>query len=327
MSRLVLASLLALGSCTAIRPLDAPSDGGGRDGSPSTRDAAADGGTDAGADACAALDLCDGRDDDCEPSTADGSGDPLVGVPCDGPDADSCTEGTSSCEDGDVVCSDATGDTLEVCGGGDEDCDGETDEPGAANGLTFYPDMDGDGNGDAAMGMTFCAFPGAPWLILGGDCDDTDPQVRPGRAESCNAIDDDCDGRVDDGAGCSFNCDRVELAGHTYQICQQNRTWDNARMACESIGYHLVIIEDVTENDFLATETQGMFAFQGVWIGLHDEGAGFVWVDGSTPAFTAWDTGEPNGTGPCARMRSSLAEGRWADLGCGVTTGFVCETP
>src|SRR5690606_28002128 len=31
-----------------------------------------------------------------------------------------------------------------------------------------------------------------------GDCDDADPDVRPGADEVCNGLDDDCDGAVDD---------------------------------------------------------------------------------------------------------------------------------
>ena len=45
-----------------------------------------------------------------------------------------------------------------------------------------YADADGDGFGTAR-----------------GDCDDNDPDVRPGRDELCDGIDQDCDDRVDEG--------------------------------------------------------------------------------------------------------------------------------
>ena len=55
----------------------------------------------AGAQACndandADPDLCNGADDDCNPATADGSGDPGLGVGCDGPDSDLCLRGRRS---------------------------------------------------------------------------------------------------------------------------------------------------------------------------------------------------------------------------------------
>ena len=45
---------------------------------------------------------------------------------------------------------------------------------------TGYRDSDGDGHPDVA------------------DCGPADPSVFPGARETCNAIDDDCDGDVDD---------------------------------------------------------------------------------------------------------------------------------
>ncbi|HET8948575.1 MAG TPA: MopE-related protein, partial [Candidatus Polarisedimenticolia bacterium] len=75
------------------------------------------------------LDLCNGLDDDCDAASADGSEDPRVGAPCDGPDADFCDEGVYSCSGGSLACSDHTGATLEICGNGvDDDCDGDIDE-------------------------------------------------------------------------------------------------------------------------------------------------------------------------------------------------------
>ena len=54
--------------------------------------------------------------------------------------------------------------------------------PSAPVSVDPCPDLDGDG-------VAGCA----------GDCDDNAPWVSPERAERCNALDDDCDGRVDEG--------------------------------------------------------------------------------------------------------------------------------
>src|SRR5688572_27317947 len=43
------------------------------------------------------VDFCNGADDDCDPTTADGSGDPAAGGPCDGTDSDLCEEGVLAC--------------------------------------------------------------------------------------------------------------------------------------------------------------------------------------------------------------------------------------
>jgi len=75
------------------------------------------------------IDVCDGLNNDCDPASADGDEDPLLGVACDGPDTDLCLEGTYSCVGGTLSCSDTTGDDIEICGDSiDNDCDGAVDE-------------------------------------------------------------------------------------------------------------------------------------------------------------------------------------------------------
>jgi len=64
--------------------------------------------------------------------------------------------------------------------------------------LVYYPDIDGDGFGDMNLGVLSCdPVPG--YLLDGGDCDDTEVDVRPGAEELCNVRDDDCDGETDEG--------------------------------------------------------------------------------------------------------------------------------
>ena len=63
--------------------------------------------------------------------------------------------------------------------------------------LTFYPDLDGDGFG-AGAAVEGCVVPPG-FVDNDDDCNDTDPAVNPDAEEVCNAVDDNCDGDVDEG--------------------------------------------------------------------------------------------------------------------------------
>jgi hypothetical protein len=77
-------------------------------------------------DACTA-ETCNGRDDDCDGQVDEDY--PERGQSCDGNDADQCAEGTRTCVGAaGAVCSDETDDTVELCNGADDDCDGMIDE-------------------------------------------------------------------------------------------------------------------------------------------------------------------------------------------------------
>jgi len=81
-----------------------------------------------------------------------------------------------------------------ACSGGG---DGEGTPDAACATSTFYPDTDGDGFGDMTKAVDMCSAP-VGYIAKGGDCSDTNKNVHPGAGETCNAIDDNCDGLVDD---------------------------------------------------------------------------------------------------------------------------------
>jgi len=117
---------------------------------------------------------------------------------CDAP-----TPVTEACDKLDNDCDGETDEGfsgLETCNGIDDDCDGEIDEEGASGCKTLYIDKDKDGFGDEALAdkkRCLCAPDADHTALKTGDCDDGDAKLFPGAPESCNDLDDDCDGKTD----------------------------------------------------------------------------------------------------------------------------------
>ncbi len=86
----------------------------------------------------------------------------------------------------------------EICDGHDNDCNGEVDE--SAN-LPWYLDADRDGYGESG-GRPYlgCSPPSDGYAVNDMDCNDTDASVNPGVLDTCNGLDDDCDGLIDNEA-------------------------------------------------------------------------------------------------------------------------------
>lgn len=112
-------------------------------------------------------------------------------------------DGFSSSED----CDDADGDVYpganELCDGIDNNCDGSIDE-GVLD--PFYIDGDGDGFGDAGEITQACDAPDG-YVPNASDCDDGDGNIYPGNVESCDGLDNNCDGVVDEGVGDTYYVD------------------------------------------------------------------------------------------------------------------------
>ena len=84
---------------------------------------------------------------------------------------------------------------VEICDEADNDCDIGVDE--GAQAVDWFPDIDGDGFGDAnAIAVSSCE-PVPDHSMIGTDCDDNKAGVNPAAAEQCDGIDNDCNGLAD----------------------------------------------------------------------------------------------------------------------------------
>jgi hypothetical protein len=174
-----------------------------------------------------AAEVCDDRDNDCNGSPDDGLSIPWY--------ADQDGDGFGDKEASPVLscrapagptayvsdktdCDDLRQDThpgaVEACDSQDNDCDESVDEEGV---VAWYPDRDGDNFGDMlAPAIMSCAAPAGPpaYVQDATDCLDSNPNVHPrpeGPETTCDDVDDDCDGAIDDGfpdkgAECSDPC-------------------------------------------------------------------------------------------------------------------------
>ncbi|HKU44926.1 MAG TPA: MopE-related protein [Polyangiales bacterium] len=139
-----------------------------------------------------ATEVCDNQDNDCNPSTADGSADSRVGKTC-GNNRGVCTPGTTICDAGEIKCQGGTSGSAELCNGLDDDCDGNIDEGVAATDSSVNKPCIAPGGvvmygpvavqGECRTGTTVCsngqlACPG---------------YVGP-QPELCDSLDQDCDG-------------------------------------------------------------------------------------------------------------------------------------
>ena len=68
----------------------------------------------------------------------------------------------------------------------------------------YYADVDNDGYGNAASTTNSCSGAPAGYTSQAGDCNDNNANINPGATEVCgNGIDDNCDGNIDEGCGCT----------------------------------------------------------------------------------------------------------------------------
>jgi hypothetical protein len=159
------------------------------------------------------VEICDELDNDCDGQLNEDVGD--VGQQCDPsygdgalPGVGVCTWGVKTCDGTKIVCVPGVGPSTESCNELDDDCDGEVDED-------FQTPMQTDIANCGACGNR-CEFENGVADCVAGKCvlngcrpgfEDVDDDESNGceytcpagmkRTETCNGIDDDCDGIKD----------------------------------------------------------------------------------------------------------------------------------
>ncbi|MBF0379273.1 MAG: hypothetical protein HQK72_17595 [Desulfamplus sp.] len=160
---------------------------------------------------------CDGVDNDCD-STIDEGVKTTYYKDNDGDGYGKSSSGTTQ------ACSPPTGYSIystdcddtrsnrfpnnpEICDGVDNNCDTIVDD-GVKT--TYYKDNDGDGHGKSSSGTTQSCNAPTGYVTIDDDCDDTKSNSFPGNPETCDMIDNNCDGLVDEEVNTTYYLDNDE---------------------------------------------------------------------------------------------------------------------
>ncbi|RYE87757.1 MAG: hypothetical protein EOO75_14070, partial [Myxococcales bacterium] len=138
------------------------------------------------------VEACNGLDDDCDGAVDEGFN---LGAACTVGVGECLAAGTLVCGGGVAACNAvAKAPSAEACDGKDNDCDGTVDNGQPGGGLS----CESPGLGVCKAGSTQCSMGGVVACVS---------NVTPGsQAETCNGLDDDCDGTVDEGFDVGAAC-------------------------------------------------------------------------------------------------------------------------
>jgi hypothetical protein len=197
---------------------------------------------------------CDGLDNDCDGLVdEDADGAALTRDCYDGPAGTAglgaCTGGVQTCDAGLFgACVGQVVPADEICDLADNDCDGAVDDglagscvcvPGSSRPCYTGP-AGTEGVGACQSGLQACAADGSAW----GACEG---ESLPG-GETCNEIDDDCNGVVDDAPGVGLVCGGG--VGACYREGRLVCNGERGTLECDAlVGDAIIEVCDGTDND------------------------------------------------------------------------------
>ena len=256
---------------------------------------------------------CNGRDDDCDGTTDE---DAALDVLTWYRDADADSYGNASVTDIDCAqpagyvadntdCDDTVASTYpgadETCNSVDDDCDGTTDEDSAIDATTWYEDADGDSFGNTAVTDVECSQPSG-YVADNTDCDDTVASTYPGADEYCDAVDNNCNGEVDEDTA-------VDVV--TWYADADGDTFGDPAVSDLDCDQPSGMVEDNTDcDDTAATSYPGADEYCD---GTDNNCDGEVDEDTAVDVVTWYEDGDSDGHGDPAV----------ADLDCDQPSGFV----
>ena len=117
--------------------------------------------------------------------------------------------------------------------------------------------------------------------------------------------------------------------GHSYKLYNDGMTWEDAKVYCESIGGHLVIITDENEQIVVENLLYEKGTKTDYWIGgFKNDRDLWQWVTNETFRYSNWEDEQPdnyNGVENFIEIYQSV--GKWNDMPvyANENFGLICE--
>ncbi len=144
------------------------------------------------------------------------------------------------------------------------------------------------------------------------------------------------DAAVATGTGVAGERYTAEFNGHSYQLIDENTTWEEARQACIARGGHLATVTSADEQKYLEGLFNNIYGNErGPWFGAYSDGAyggdknDWCWVTGEKWNYTNWAEGEPSNAEGTEWFTHFWYDMQWNDISNDDNrdsqNGYICE--